>query len=73
MIRSLMRRRNEKHSVRLDLHVLEEHADRIDPLMVLELLPGDVLSHELLQYYQQIIPHSMDTLREARIQLGMTQ
>ena len=53
--------------------MLEEHADRIDPLMVLELLPGDVLSHELLQYYQQIIPHSMDTLREARIQLGMTQ
>lgn len=53
--------------------MLEEHADRIDPLMALELLPADVMSHELLQYYQQVIPHSMDMLREARIQLGMTQ
>ena len=73
MIRSLMRRRKREAFREAGLHVLEEHADRIDPLMVLELLPGDVLSHELLQYYQQIIPLSMDTLREARIQLGMTQ
>lgn len=73
MIRKEMMCRKREAFREAGLHVLEEYAARIDPLMVLELLPNDVLSHELLQYYQQIIPHSTDILREARIQLGMTQ
>ena len=62
---------------------MECYAYQIDPLMVrlkkrvkmqvLSILPNDLTNAELLNYYQIIIPHSTNTMREARIQVGMKE
>ena len=62
---------------------MECYAYQIDPLMVrlkkrvkmqvLSILPDDLTNAELLNYYQIIIPHSTNTMREARIQVGMKE
>ena len=62
---------------------MECYAYQIDPLMVrlkkrvkmqvLLILPNDLTNAELLNYYQIIIPHSTNTMREARIQVGMKE
>ena len=62
---------------------MESYAYQIDPLMVrlkkrvkmqvLSILPNDLTNAELLNYYQIIIPHSTNTMREARIQVGMKE
>ena len=42
-------------------------------MQVLSILPDDLTNAELLNYYQIIIPHSTNTMREARIQVGMKE
>ena len=42
-------------------------------MQVLSILPNDLTNAELLNYYQIIIPHSTNTMREARIQVGMKE
>lgn len=55
------------------LRVLEEHAYEIDPVQVLKIIPDDLSLQQLLQYYQSVVPHSTDLMREARIQRGMEE
>lgn len=37
------------------------------------LIPADIPASTLMPYYQLIVPHSTDCMREARIQLGMKE
>lgn len=55
------------------LKVLEEHAYEMDPIEVLKIIPDDFTLPQLLQYYQSVVPHSTNVMREARIQRGMEQ
>ena len=40
---------------------------------MLPLIPADIPASALMPYYQLIVPHSTDCMREARIQLGMKE
>lgn len=68
-----MRRRRRESFREAALRVLEEHAYEIDPIEVLKIIPEDLTLQQLLQYYQSVVPHSTNVMREARIQRGMEQ
>ena len=72
MDREVTRRRRDSFR-EAALRVLEEHAYEIDPIEVLKIIPEDLTLQQLLQYYQSVVPHSTNVMREARIQRGMEQ